>query len=56
MKITGSKEVKNKKKKIIWSKTDHEFLGNETLQRYYRKIGDEIIGEKYVQPDQIKNH
>jgi hypothetical protein len=54
MKITGSKEVKNKKKKIIWSKTDHEFLGNETLQRYYRKIGDEIIGEKYVQPDQIK--
>lgn len=34
--------------KIAWSKTDHQFLGQEALQRYRRNLGDILLEKGYL--------
>ncbi|MBP8988959.1 MAG: glycosyltransferase, partial [Clostridia bacterium] len=44
------KREKGEQKKVSWHKTDHEFLGQSALYRYYRTIGDEFLLKKIVDP------
>lgn len=43
------KESKHKaKKKVKWDKTDHTFLNEATLKRFYRRIGDILVKRNYI--------
>ncbi len=35
-------------KKIAWSKTDHQFLEKQALQRYQRNLGDILLEKGYI--------
>jgi adsorption protein B len=35
-------------KKLAWSKTDHQFLGKQALQRYQRNLGDILLEKGYL--------
>ena len=35
-------------KKLTWSKTDHQFLGKQALQRYQRNLGDILLEKGYL--------
>ena len=35
-------------KKLVWSKTDHQFLSKQALQRYQRNLGDILLEKGYL--------
>lgn len=42
-----------KKKELVWDKTDHHFLPKFVLHRYYRKFGDVLLEKKVLTPKQL---
>ncbi len=40
--------TKKKPRKVAWSKTDHTFLQQPVLRRYYRNIGDVLLEKQYI--------
>ncbi|MCE5193089.1 phage adsorption protein NrfB [bacterium] len=42
------------KTKIVWNKTDHEFLSQHVLYRYYRNIGDELLEKGVLDPTTLR--
>lgn len=40
--------TKKKTRKIAWSKTDHTFLQQHVLYRYYRNVGDVLLEKQYT--------
>lgn len=53
--ILGFKQ-NNKKKKLSWDKTDHEFLEEHVLHCYYRNIGDVLLEKRYLDADTLKQN
>jgi adsorption protein B len=51
--IFGFKKI-NKKRKVAWNKTDHEFLEKHVLYRYYRNVGDVLLEKQYLDADTLK--
>ncbi len=41
--------------KIAWSKTDHEFLSQRVLYRYYRNIGDELLERRIIDSNTLRS-
>jgi adsorption protein B len=41
-------------KKLAWSKTDHQFLEKQALERYHRKLGDILLEKGYVSPENLQ--
>lgn len=39
---------KKKRGKVAWNKTDHTFLNQHVLYRYYRNVGDVLMEKQYV--------
>jgi len=48
-----AKETKNGKK-VVWNKTDHEFLEKYILYRYCRNVGDVLLEKHYIASDTLK--
>ncbi|MEG6511458.1 glycosyltransferase [Desulforamulus ruminis] len=44
----------NGKKQIKWDKTDHDFIGEQALKRFHRKLGDVLLEKGYVTTEQLK--
>jgi hypothetical protein len=42
------------KKKLVWAKTDHSFLGKDTLRRYHRKLGDVLLEKGSITVKQLR--
>ena len=40
--------TRKKTRKVAWSKTDHTFLQEQVLRRYYRNIGDILLEKQYI--------
>jgi hypothetical protein len=40
--------TKKKPRKVAWSKTDHTFLQDQVLRRYYRNVGDVLLEKQYI--------
>lgn len=47
-KIFGSGRAKAKTRKPAWNKTDHEFIEQAALNRFYRNIGDVLLEKQYI--------
>ena len=45
---SANSRADTKQHKVVWSKTDHEFLSDETLKNYYRKTGDVLLERRYI--------
>jgi adsorption protein B len=41
-------------KKLTWSKTDHQFLGQRALKRYRRKLGDVLLEKAFVSAEDLQ--
>lgn len=52
MKFFGANSRNKKKPK--WSKTEHEFLSLEILERYKRNLGDALLYQNLITPDKLK--
>ncbi len=39
--------------KPLWTKTDHEFLDEETLVRFSRTLGDDLIKKELISPEDL---
>ncbi len=46
--FSANSRADTKQHTVVWSKTDHEFLSDETLKSYYRKIGDVLLERRYI--------
>lgn len=44
----------NKKKKVAWHKTNHEFLEEHVLHRYHRNVGDVLLEKGYLDSDTLQ--
>ncbi|HOB31231.1 MAG TPA: glycosyltransferase [Bacillota bacterium] len=42
-----------KQPRIAWNKTDHKFLDQHVLYRYYRRIGDVLLEKQYIDPNTL---
>lgn len=51
--IFGIKKLPENKK-IVWNKTDHEFLNKQILKYYHRNIGDELLEKQYIDIPTLK--
>ena len=53
---TVKKEHRQKAEKTVkWAKTDHEFLSREQLRAYRRMLGDMLIVQGYLSPEQFQD-
>jgi bacteriophage N4 adsorption protein B len=43
-----TKEKKKGKNAVTWNKTDHTFLNQHVLYRYYRNVGDVLLEKQYL--------
>lgn len=41
--------------KVVWNKTDHEFLSRRVLSRYYRNVGDELLERQVIDSDILRS-
>lgn len=63
MRITGGRMAPGKqgrsrkqapRKGVKWAKTDHTFLSRDQLRRYRRMLGDSLIMQGYLTPEQFR--
>lgn len=53
---TVKKEHRQKAEKTVkWAKTDHEFLSRDQLRAYRRMLGDMLIVQGYLSPEQFQD-
>lgn len=52
--LFGVKKGKERRK-VAWSKTDHEFIDKSVLAGYQRKLGDVLLEKEFIAPDALKN-
>lgn len=53
---TVKKEHRQKAEKTVkWAKTDHEFLSRDQLRAYRRMLGDMLIVQGYLTPEQFQD-
>lgn len=43
------------KKQLKWDKTDHDFIEEQALKRFHRKLGEVLLEKGYVTTEQLKN-
>lgn len=46
----------SEEKKFQWAKTDHVFLPKDILQRFHRKLGDVLLEQDCLTPDDLKSY
>ncbi len=53
-KLLGRGKSKVKAKKPAWNKTDHAFIEQIALNRFYRNIGDVLLEKQYITPKALQ--
>lgn len=53
-KAQKERKLSRRKRKIAWSKTDHEFLDPSILNRYRMRVGDLLISEELIAANDLK--
>lgn len=49
-------KVSRRKKKVTWSKTDHEFLDNKILDRFRMRVGDRLLSKHLISSKDLKKY
>ena len=44
----------NGNKKVAWAKTEHEFIDQQVLRDYHRKLGDVLLEKDFIDPNVLK--
>jgi len=51
---TTNKKEKSRKGGKTWVKTDHDFLEKDVLKRFHRNLGDLLLENKMISPEDLK--